>query len=94
MASGLWPLRLTGRPVPCRPQDNPFVSTSVREFWGRRYNQIVSAILQVRTVASVACGMWGVVKGGAVWAHGPVPQPDRCHAWLHTKEQSKAILFN
>ncbi len=27
---------------------NPFGAATVREFWGRRYNQIVSSILQVR----------------------------------------------
>ncbi|KAG2429869.1 hypothetical protein HXX76_010649 [Chlamydomonas incerta] len=38
--------------------DNPFVSTSVREFWGRRYNQIVSAILQDTVYLPIVEGRW------------------------------------
>ncbi|KAG2437108.1 hypothetical protein HYH02_011364 [Chlamydomonas schloesseri] len=38
--------------------DNPFISTSVREFWGRRYNQIVSAILQDTVYLPIVEGRW------------------------------------
>ncbi|KAG2496349.1 hypothetical protein HYH03_005579 [Edaphochlamys debaryana] len=56
------PLPLGGRllnHMPLQPaMNNPFASTSVREFWGHRYNQIVSSILQETVFLPMLEGRW------------------------------------
>ncbi|GIM03735.1 hypothetical protein Vretimale_8401 [Volvox reticuliferus] len=43
--------------------DKPFASVSVREFWGRRYNQIVSSILKDTIYDPIMDGAWVAVRG-------------------------------
>ncbi len=45
--------------IPLQPaMDGPYAATSVREFWGRRYNQIVSATLQETVYKPIVEGRW------------------------------------
>ncbi|GLI67291.1 hypothetical protein VaNZ11_011477 [Volvox africanus] len=51
--------------VPLQPaMDGPYAAKSVREFWGRRYNQIVSATLLETIYKPIVEGCW-VVKEAA-----------------------------
>ncbi|EFJ41477.1 hypothetical protein VOLCADRAFT_98535 [Volvox carteri f. nagariensis] len=43
--------------------NNPFASISVREFWGRRYNQVVSCVLKDTVYDPIMDGSWVAVCG-------------------------------
>ncbi|GLC67255.1 hypothetical protein PLESTF_000534000 [Pleodorina starrii] len=57
---------LLGHHIPLQPaMDAPFAATSLREFWGRRYNQIVSATLQETVYKPILEGRWVSSKAAA-----------------------------
>ncbi|GLC53274.1 hypothetical protein PLESTB_000727100 [Pleodorina starrii] len=57
---------LLGDHIPLQPaMDAPFAATSLREFWGRRYNQIVSAILKDAVFEPIMDGSWMATCGSS-----------------------------
>ncbi|GFR44068.1 hypothetical protein Agub_g5163 [Astrephomene gubernaculifera] len=61
--------RLLGPHLPLQPaMDAPYAATSVREFWGRRYNQIVSATQLETVYKPILQGRWLALP--------PLPRPD------------------